>query len=73
LSLVLLMAHVKSTEQPVSDAAADGSGGEGEGSEERTISTRSSDVGSHSDGDDVRVKSFCLQSFYFGPLTVTVS
>jgi hypothetical protein len=33
------MAHVKSTEQPVSDAAADGSGGEGEGSEERTIST----------------------------------
>jgi hypothetical protein len=73
LSLFLSMAHVKSTAWPVGGAAAGGSGGEGAGSEERTLSMRPSDVGFHSDGGDVRVESSHLQSFYFGPSTVTVS
>jgi hypothetical protein len=69
LSLVLPMTRVKSTVRPVGGAAAGGC----EGYEERTISVRLSDVGSHSDGGDIRVESSCSQSFYFGLSTVTVS
>jgi hypothetical protein len=71
--LVLSMAHVKSTARPVSSAAAGGSSGEGDDSEERTISARSSNAGSHSNGGDVRVESSRSQSFSFGPSTMTVS
>jgi hypothetical protein len=71
LSLVLSMAHVKSTGWPISSATAGGSGGKG--FEERTITVRPSDAGSPNDGGDARVESSCSHSFYFGPSTVTMS
>jgi hypothetical protein len=64
---------MKSTVRPISGAATGGSGGEGDGSEERTISARPSNVSLHSDGGVVRVESSSSQSFYFGPLTLTLS
>jgi hypothetical protein len=68
------MAHVKSTAHLVGAAA--GSGGEGhesEGSAKRTESTQLSNTGSHNGaGDDVDEGSH-TQSYYFGPLTMTVS
>jgi hypothetical protein len=41
------MAHVKSNARPIDGAATGGSSGGGEGSEERTISARPSNVGLH--------------------------
>jgi hypothetical protein len=67
------MAHVKSYVRLIGGAAASGSSGEGEGSEERTISARPSNTGSYSDGGDARVESSHSQSFYFGPSTMIVS
>jgi hypothetical protein len=67
------MAHVNSVVWPIDSAATGGSGGEGDGSEERTMSTEPSNAGSHSNGGDVRVKSSHLHSFCFRPSTVTVS
>jgi hypothetical protein len=73
LTFGLRMAHVKSYVWPIGGAAASSSGGEGEGSEERTISARPSDTGSYSDGGDARVESSHSESFYFGPSTMIVS
>jgi hypothetical protein len=73
LTFGFFMARAKSTTWPIDGAAAGGSGGEGQGSEERTISVRPSDAGSYSHGGDSRVKSSHLWSFYFGPSTVIVS
>jgi hypothetical protein len=67
------MARVKSIVRPIGGATADTSGGGGEDSEERIVSARLSDASSQSDGGDARVESSQLQSFYFGPSTVTVS
>jgi hypothetical protein len=47
LSFGLSMAHVKSNAWPIDGAATGGSSGRGEGSEERTISARSSNAGLH--------------------------
>jgi hypothetical protein len=66
------MTRIKSTAQPVSSAAFGGSGGKGDGSEERTISEQPSDAGSQSDGSDARAKNSRSWSLYFGPSTVTV-
>jgi hypothetical protein len=51
------MAHIKSSTRPASGATAAGSGAEDDGSEDRTISGRPSDAGSHSDGSEARAES----------------
>jgi hypothetical protein len=57
----------------VGGATTGGSGSEGGGSEERTESMRLSDVGSHNEAGDVMDEGSCSWSFFFGPLTVTIS
>jgi hypothetical protein len=66
------MARVRSTTRFVGGATASGSGGNGGGSEERMESMRLSDTGSHSEAGDVRDEGSRSQSYFFGPLTITV-
>jgi hypothetical protein len=60
LCWVLVMAHVRSTARPISNAAASGA-------------ARLSDVGLPSDGGEARAESSRSPNFYFEPSTTTVS
>jgi hypothetical protein len=67
------MAHVRSTARYIGGGAGGGSSGEGHesrGSMERTESAQQSDAGSRSEAGDMVDGSW---SFFFGPLTMTVS
>jgi hypothetical protein len=66
------MALVRSTTRPISDAMAGGAGNEGDGSKERIVSTRLSDVDSPSDGGDARAESSRSPGFYFRPSTMSI-